>query len=122
MILNNKGFQKKACQLASWLAGSYSNCFKHLKPILYADDTNLFYQSKNLLLDILLDILNALDYWCKCNKLTINLEKTNYIIIKNHQNPFCLPNRLLKISNTTIEEAINIGFLEIIIDSNLFQH
>jgi hypothetical protein len=95
--------------------------FNHLKPILYADDTNLFYQSKNLLLDIpkINQDLNALDDWCKYNKLTINLEKTNFIIIKNRQNPFSFPNSLLKISNTTIEETSCIKFLGITIDNNL---
>ena len=97
------------------------SCFKYLKPILYADDTNLFYQSKNLALDIskINQDLDSLDYWCKCNKLTINLDKTNFIIIKNRQNPFSFPSNVIKISNSTIEEASKIKFLGVTIDRNL---
>ena len=63
-----------------------------LNPILFADDTNLFYQSKNLNseIDKINTALKNVFSWCSENKLTINSTKTSYVIIKNHQNSFKL--------------------------------
>jgi hypothetical protein len=96
-------------------------CLKLLKPILYADDTNLFHESKNLTADVskINEDLTALDQWCKHNRLTINLEKTTYIIIKNQQNSFQMPPNLIKINNVTLKGTDEIKFLGVIIDKHL---
>ena len=96
-------------------------CFKFLKPILYADDTNLFYESKNLTLDIpnINEDLSRLHDWCQDNKLTNNLAKTQYIVIKNSQNRCVLPPSLLILNKIPIKKANEIKFLGILIDSCL---
>jgi len=56
---------------------------KLLDPILYADDTNLFFRSKNLNshINTINDELELIKNWCNLNKLTLNLEnKTNYLV------------------------------------------
>jgi hypothetical protein len=94
---------------------------KHCKPILYADDTNLFYKNKNLILELpkINEDLQILKNWCDINKLTLNLEKTQYILIKNRQNPFHLPQGMIKLDNTALKETNSIKFLGITIDQNL---
>ncbi|XP_077991076.1 uncharacterized protein LOC144445410 [Glandiceps talaboti] len=54
---------------------------------LFADDTNLFKftKSQNTNLNTINAELNLVNDWCKTNKLTINVEKTNYMIIKTPQ-------------------------------------
>jgi len=59
-------------------------------PILFADDTNLFFISRSLNDDLptLNKQLDKIADWCFSNNLTLNIEKTNYIIIQNYQNTF----------------------------------
>ena len=53
-----------------------------LFPILYADDTNLFMSGKNI--DTLIMNINTelckLVQWLNVNKLSLNIEKTHYMI------------------------------------------
>lgn len=88
--------------------------------ILFADDTNLFFESKNLNLDA--DIINSdleiFNKWCHANKLTLNTEKTQYIIIKNPQNSFKFV-KTITINDSTISSTDAIKFLGITIDSKL---
>lgn len=88
--------------------------------ILFADDTNLFSQSKSLNDEIqtINSNLERLKIWCFENKLTLNIEKTNFIIIKNPQNKFQISQPLF-INNTEINNAESIKFLGITIDKNL---
>ena len=94
---------------------------KYLTPILYADDTNLFIESKNLngSIDSINADLETLHNWCNLNKLTINLEKTNYIILKNPQNTFKFKEKSLKINGLPIEYSNDIKFLGIHLDSQM---
>ena len=93
---------------------------KYLTPILYADDTNLYLRSNNLNceFDKIDSDLKQLNKYCEMNKLTINYEKTSFIIFKNYQNKFSFQLNL-KINNKTIAETDEIKFLGIIIDKNL---
>jgi hypothetical protein len=94
---------------------------KYLTPILYADDTNLFIQSKDLNSHIHLinDDLKTLLNWCNANKLTINLEKTNYIILKNPQNRYKFHEKSLMLNNHILQNSTDIKFLGVKLDSNL---
>ena len=54
---------------------------------LFADDTNLFYSNKNLSL-LESDINTHLEYinlWLSCNKLSLNVTKTNFVIFHTPQ-------------------------------------
>jgi hypothetical protein len=57
------------------------NALAHCKPLLFADDTNLFASSPNFkLLNININNdLNMLSEWFRANKLSINVAKTFYM-------------------------------------------
>jgi len=59
------------------------NCSNILQFILFADDTNLFHSDPNIwdLMKSLNEELELLSSWFKSNKLSLNVKKTNYIIL-----------------------------------------
>jgi len=95
---------------------------KHLDPILFADYTNLFFESKNLLnsMDIINCELKKIETWCNKNKLTENIGKTSYMIIKTAKNKQDLNGFALEMFNKKLAEVKSTTFLGIIIDSHLF--
>ena len=81
------------------------NALTFSKCIFFADDTTLFYSSKNLHTlynNIALD-LNDLSEWFKANKLSPNVSKTNYITMQN-TNEISI-NHTLKIGDETIKQV-----------------
>ena len=95
------------------------NALTFSKCILFADDTTLFYSTKNLHTlynNIALD-LNDLSEWFKANKLSLNVSKTNYITMQN-TNEISI-NHTLKIGDETIKQVNTAKFLGIIIDDKL---
>ena len=58
---------------------------KFLDPIMFADDTNLFYSNKdiNTLFKIANEELNEINEWFRANNLSINAGKTKYIFFMN---------------------------------------
>ena len=54
-----------------------SNASKLTQPLLFADDTSIFYShaDPNRLQSVLNDELRNFDAWLKCNKLSVNLKK-----------------------------------------------
>ena len=61
------------------------NCSKKLSFRIFADDTNMFYTSDNLhqLEHVMNEELKLVFKYCIINKLSINLTKTNYMIISS---------------------------------------
>ena len=58
------------------------------------------------------DALREIDLWCQQNKLTLNIYKTNFIIIKNPQNRFLLTEQITECETTkylgiTIDKSLN---------------
>ena len=95
------------------------NALTFSKCILFADDTTLFYSTKNLHTlynNIALD-LNDLSEWFKANKLSLNVGKTNYITMQN-TNEISI-NHTLKIGDETLKQVNTAKFLGIIIDDKL---
>ena len=62
----------------------FSSCITKGKTIMFADNTNLFF-SKNCY-ERVLQIANAelkrVDTWLTANKLSLNIDKTNYIVFR----------------------------------------
>ena len=59
-----------------------SKISKKILPILYADDSNLFFRGKSiqqLLVEINQELTKVID-WLNANRLSLNIEKTNYMI------------------------------------------
>ena len=62
-------------------------CSRNIKYVMYADDTCVFYENKNLNENIELlnnELKNVCD-WMDANRLTVNSEKSNYIIFSRAQ-------------------------------------
>ena len=96
---------------------------KFLSPIIFADDTNLFYSHNNIkiLFKNANDELEKISQWFKANKLSLNEGKTKFTLfhkLRDKDNlPLQLPN--LKINNNEIKRSSSIKFLGVLVDENL---
>jgi hypothetical protein len=89
-------------------------------PKLFADDTNVFLADNNInnLIHKASVCLTKINEWCLANRLTINLDKTNYTIFS----PTCVTsvsNTSLYIGNNIITPTACCKYLGIFIDSKL---
>ncbi len=95
------------------------------KFIIYADDTTLetiiviaINKSQNASAENKINIeLDLINDWMKCNKLSLNIGKSKYIIFHNPQKKVDHLNN--KIENTHIERVKKLNFLGLIINENL---
>ena len=87
--------------------------------ILFADDTNIFYQHKDI--KVMTETLNyelkKVNLWLQANKLSLNIKKTSIIIFKTRRKR--TGNIIVKINDTEIKHVESTKFLGIYIDSNL---
>ena len=96
---------------------------KVLDPIMFADDTNLFFSHSdiNLLFEKMNKELTNVSNWFNANKLSLNVKKTKFSFfhksLKKDNIPLRLPN--LNINGFTIERESSIKFLGVWIDENL---
>ena len=89
-------------------------------PILFADDTNLIISGNclNQLINEINSEMLKVTEWLNINKLSLNVEKTHYII-------FCTINKYIKtdenifINNQLIKRVHSSKFLGVIVDSNI---
>lgn len=95
---------------------------KFFETICYADDTTLLFSiPKNLSTsEISITVnkhLNTIDEWFRYNKLSLNVSKTNYMILRGKKvGKFELN---IEINQCKISEVDNFKFLGLIVDSNL---
>ena len=98
------------------------NSSKYFNFRLFADDSNLFHTFKlnegNIDLTDVSRNLQAVVSWCNSNKLTINVNKTKYILFKNRRKTLRVSGQLL-VSKTILESVESTYFLGICIDKNL---
>ena len=93
---------------------------KIMKFHLFADDISLFYSYKNI--DNLEEIINCelakISDWLMANKLTLNVNKSNFMIIKPRQKK--LPRNIkLSLNSETLKESDCVKYLGVLIDKNL---
>ena len=94
-----------------------------LEPIMFADDTNLFYAEKNIktLFETVNNELQKISQWFISNKLSLNVKKTKYSFFhkpsKNDNISLALPK--LCINNNQIQRSESIKFLGVFLDENL---
>ena len=96
------------------------NISNKLHFFLFADDTNIYFESDNLLKveKIVNEELKKLNLWLNLNRLSLNVSKTNFIIFHPYNKP--LKHHItLKINRKAINEKDHIKYLGIIIDSCL---
>ena len=94
-----------------------------LDPIMFADDTNLFYSHKdiNILFNTVNKELIKINDWFKANKLSLNIKKTNYTLFHKPSAKNMIPIKLpiLAINNKPIGRRKSIKFLGVILDENI---
>ena len=101
------------------------NISKILNFYLFADDTNIYYESSSLdnLERTVNSELNKLFLWLNVNRLSLNIDKTNFIVFHPYNKP--KKKRItIKINNKAIKEKEYIKYLGVLIDStgsNMFQ-
>ena len=110
-----------------------SNASRAFHAILFADDTNLlgtmstFYtfapkskQDFDVLSNRINFELSKISDWLSINKLSLNVDKTKYMIFHNRQRKVDSYNQLsLKINDTPIKQTPTFNFLGIVINENL---
>ena len=92
---------------------------KLFMPILFVDDTNLFCNGPNLndLIEEINEELKLVYTWVKVNKLSLNIEKTNFMLFMPKNFP-CLKVSVV-FDNHPINEVHHTKFLGVIIDYKL---
>ena len=100
----------------------YINDFQHssniLSTILFADDSSVFVSHKNpsTLLDVVNSELCKVTLWIQANKLSLNLQKTNYMLFSNSINS--LPGEV-SFNGVQIKKVSSTKFLGLYIDDKL---
>ena len=96
------------------------NCSKLVSLVLFADDTNILYSHEclKILNEIVQNEINKLADWLNVNKLSINIEKTKFILFrsKNKKINFDLK---ISINGKFINQVKKTIFLGIVIDEFL---
>jgi len=89
-----------------------------LKFILFADDTNVFHSHKQMseLVKSVNYELEKLSEWFRSNKLSLNVQKTNYIIFTNKKIP---EDDQLTLDGRKLERVVSTKFLGVVIDERL---
>ena len=95
------------------------NISKILNFYLFADDTNIYYKS-NSLRDIERTILELqkLYLWLNVNRLSLNIDKTNFLIFHPYNKPL-KQHVAIKINKKAIMEKEYIKYLGVLVDSSL---
>ena len=96
-----------------------STVSKDIFSILFADDSNLFVSDKdvNKLTLKMNNALKEVQEWLFCNKLSLNVLKTHYMIFTSSKN--MVADQQIRICNTAIDRAYVTKFLGVQIDSKL---
>jgi hypothetical protein len=95
-----------------------------LKNVLFADDANFLIKGKKM--ETIVHILNLeirrLSDWFKCNKLSVNVNKTKVMLFASQSKPYDKNDIVIQIDNVKIEVVDHIKFLGVIIDDKLKWH
>jgi hypothetical protein len=91
-------------------------CSPKLQFIMFADDTNIICSNKDpeMLENILNKELDSISNWFKLNKLSLNIDKTNFIIFKNKHSNLKNNNIKFSIDDKTISQVKTTKFLGIL--------
>ena len=91
-----------------------------LQFFLFADDTNLYYESDDLveLEKNMNRELKKLSLWLNANRLALNISKTNFIIFRGYRKP-CDYNVTLLLNRKAIEQRTYVKYLGVLIDEHL---
>ena len=94
-----------------------------LVPIMFADDTNFFFEHSNIntLFKTVNDELIKINEWFSANKLSLNVGKTKFPLFHKSGKRYSIPSHLptLKTNNHDIERVNTMKFPGILLDDNL---
>ena len=95
----------------------YNVCRK-ASPILFADDTNLFYRGKDLtvLVQEINNELSQISLWLKSNKLSLNIKKTHFMVFRRRKIDGDIK---INIDDDEIDRVYKTKFLGVIIDHKI---
>ena len=100
-----------------------SNSTKVLDPVLFADDTNLFCSDNNIrtLFETANEELSQINDWFLANKLSLNAEKSKYVLFHKciDQENIPLKLSLLQLNSNIIERESSLKFLDVILEEHL---
>ena len=98
----------------------FKNCTISLDLHFFADDSNLFFSHKNLAqLEMIINVeLAHVQTWLSTNKLSLNIDKSNYVLFHPPQKKVNISIKL-NVNDTSLKEKPCIKYLEIMLDSNL---
>ena len=93
---------------------------KVLSFYVFADDTNIFYSSHNLitLQKVMNRELKKVKKWLDANQLALNIDKTNFVIFHSPQKKIA-EQIIIKFTKKKIQRKISVKFLGVLLDSNL---
>ena len=98
----------------------FSRSSELLFSIIFADDTSVFIEGTSFqdISNILNKELENISIWLEANKLTININKTHYMMFHRTRVKH-ITNFKIHISNNVVDRSMNTKFLGVIIDSKL---
>ena len=102
------------------LANDMTKCMKFCSSVVFADDTTIIISGNKLkyLFQKMNEDLKTLTQWFNVNSLSLNVEKSNYILFrtKNKKRDF---DGKIKMENRDVKQVSYTKFLGVIIDENL---
>ena len=100
-----------------------AQALKLFDPIMFADDTNLFYSGKDIhsLFNTVNNDLSNISHWFNSSKSSLNADKTKFTLFHKvrQRDNFLLVFTKLKINNKLIKRVDHIKFLGVLFDENL---
>ena len=96
------------------------NVSKFLQFYLFADDTNIYYESSDLLniQKILNRELHKVQKWLEANRLALNIEKTNCVLFHSSHRKLT-QTIVLGIAKNKIKQEIHVRFLDVSLECTL---
>ena len=96
---------------------------KLFDPIMFADDTNVFYSGKDIhsLFNTVNNDLSNISHWFNSSKSSLNADKTKFTLFHKvrQRDNILLVFTKLKINNKLIKRVDHIKFLGVLFDENL---
>ena len=96
------------------------NVSKRLTFYLFADDTNIYFESSDLLTiqKVVNQELRKVRKWLEANRLALNIEKTNFVLF--HSTHHKLTDHIyLKFGRKKLKQQTHVRFLSVLLDSTL---
>ena len=91
--------------------------------ILFADDTNVFYSGENATLVSIINTINIelgnVATWLQANRLSLNLNKCNFMIFRKKSNISSPSNCQVRINTVPIKQVSHTKFLGVFLDNSL---